>query len=363
MNKQQSSALEEISKRIAEQESRVRSGLRDDRTTFNPIVNLNLSPHRKHHNGNRKRGGAGSNSKVSSHDFKAGTLLVIKSSKASELDISKDKDEKDEKPKNENKDQHEKEKIDEDCINHISAFLNSTPFIISMTIFTIFAMFMSDIQSAYMPANVDFPFDIADCILFTIFSMEILLGAISKKDYVGSFFFWLDVISTLSLLQDISFILERYLTGYDSLNLETPFYDNFNLTFVNKGKGSKQATNSIQKLSSATRATRVLRIIRIVRLIRIVKLYKSALLAREKMERKKKQKERHQKAAIKVMDVEEDTHTKMGLLNAHPDLMNYDQNTDGGDLTNPDKRMTDAGLLNSVKGRKMSKLNIRGKNY
>jgi hypothetical protein len=43
-----------------------------------------------------------------------------------------------------------------------------------------------------------------------IFTLEILLYSYSKEAYVFSFFFWLDVISTLSLIQDIGWFMEAF---------------------------------------------------------------------------------------------------------------------------------------------------------
>ena len=39
------------------------------------------------------------------------------------------------------------------------------------------------------------------CLIF--FTLEIILASIAKKDYFIGFYFWLDIIATLSLIPDI----------------------------------------------------------------------------------------------------------------------------------------------------------------
>ena len=39
-----------------------------------------------------------------------------------------------------------------------------------------------------------------------MFSIEILLASLARKNYICSFFFWLDFISTVSLILDINMI-------------------------------------------------------------------------------------------------------------------------------------------------------------
>jgi hypothetical protein len=112
---------------------------------------------------------------------------------------------------------------------------------------------------------------------FVIFMIEILIGATCRQIYFLTFFFWLDLISTLSMLPDIGW-----------------FWD------IVAGDGSNiQAGNAAQlaKTSRAGRVTRVIRVIRLIRLIRIVKLYKQAKLAQKRVEEdeKKLQKEQNKK--------------------------------------------------------------------
>ena len=52
-------------------------------------------------------------------------------------------------------------------------------------------------------ASADVGFDAITTICLIMFSIEIALASIAKQGYIGSFFFWLDFISTISLILDI----------------------------------------------------------------------------------------------------------------------------------------------------------------
>ena len=43
---------------------------------------------------------------------------------------------------------------------------------------------------------------------FVLFSLEIFINSMVKDDFKYSFFFWLDIIATLSLIPDIQWIID-----------------------------------------------------------------------------------------------------------------------------------------------------------
>ena len=95
-----------------------------------------------------------------------------------------------------------------------------------------------------------------------LFGVELILASIGKPDYFNSFFFWLDLISTLSLITDIKFIWDPITGGGQG-----------------EGDDSADAASLARASRGArigTKAGRMTRVIRLIRLIRIVKLYKSA---------------------------------------------------------------------------------------
>lgn len=51
--------------------------------------------------------------------------------------------------------------------------------------------------------SADIVFDVITIFALIVFTIEIILNMISKPGYPWSFFFWLDFISTISLIIDI----------------------------------------------------------------------------------------------------------------------------------------------------------------
>jgi hypothetical protein len=91
----------------------------------------------------------------------------------------------------------------------IAAFVDNSYVVIFMTIVTIYALFFDDIRLVvFTKSDDDIFFGITSACLF-FFTLEIVLSSYSKPDeYFLSFFFWLDVVSTLSLIPDIGWIMD-----------------------------------------------------------------------------------------------------------------------------------------------------------
>lgn len=75
-----------------------------------------------------------------------------------------------------------------------------------ITALTIFALFGDDIRVLAFDRNADLGFDVVSIICLCAFFSEIVLGVLCKPGYFLSFFFWLDLVSTLSLILDIGMI-------------------------------------------------------------------------------------------------------------------------------------------------------------
>ncbi len=72
---------------------------------------------------------------------------------------------------------------------------------------TIFVLFINDIKSLdYLEVNADIYIDAVFFFAIGLYSIEIVLSSIVIKNYLFSFFFWLDIISTLSIIFDISLV-------------------------------------------------------------------------------------------------------------------------------------------------------------
>ena len=92
---------------------------------------------------------------------------------------------------------------------------------------------------------------VMNIVALAAFTIEITITSIFKQYYFKGFFFWLDVISTLSILLDISW----------------PLF----------GSSDSSGASGVASLTRASRVSRVgTKAGRIVRLIGLVKLYKQA---------------------------------------------------------------------------------------
>lgn len=77
-----------------------------------------------------------------------------------------------------------------------------------MTLVTLFALFGDDFRLWFFGSWVD-PYQYSILILcFFLFAIEILLNSCVVDDFKYSFFFWLDIIATLSLVIDIAWIVD-----------------------------------------------------------------------------------------------------------------------------------------------------------
>jgi len=120
-----------------------------------------------------------------------------------------------------------------------------------MTLLTIYALIFDDIRIMSFSKETDEIFFGFTSAALVIFLGEMGLSCYAQPNYFNSFFFWLDLVSSLSMVPDIGWIWQLIINEQD-----------------NSG-----ATDIVQ-YARAGRTTRVIRVIRLVRLLRIMKLYK-----------------------------------------------------------------------------------------
>ncbi len=99
--------------------------------------------------------------------------------------------------------------------NFFVKILDNNIFIIFMMGLTIFILFVNDIQNGWLRETVDKPIEIIQTLIFCLYFFEIIITSICKEGYINSFFFWLDILSTIYIIQDISFIMNPIL-GLDT---------------------------------------------------------------------------------------------------------------------------------------------------
>lgn len=125
---------------------------------------------------------------------------------------------------------------------------------IAMTIITIYSLFFDDIRIIAFTKSSDNVFYGLTLFAFVAFCIEIILASISIEGYFNSFFFWLDVISAITMLPDCGWIW-------------------FALTNTGTGMLAAGKTTDLAKTTRTARIARTIRAIRLLRLFRILKLY------------------------------------------------------------------------------------------
>lgn len=113
--------------------------------------------------------------------------------------------------------------------------------------------------------KTDMYFIVLLTISFFLFLFEILVASISIDDYKYSFFFHLDIIATLSLINDIPwmFSILMWLTGGNR--------PGYNVDAV--------AGVMFRESIMTAKIQQVVKSIRLIRLIRIIKLYKYVVVS------------------------------------------------------------------------------------
>ena len=69
--------------------------------------------------------------------------------------------------------------------------------------FTLYALLGDDMRLYFFMKSSDDVFLTLNIITLIFFSVEIILSSIGMQGYFGNFFFWLDFVSTISLITDI----------------------------------------------------------------------------------------------------------------------------------------------------------------
>lgn len=77
-----------------------------------------------------------------------------------------------------------------------------------MSIITVFALFGDDIRLWFTSKEADPYFFGGLSLSFFLFTTEILINSCVVDDFKYSFFFWLDIIATLSLIPDIEWVMD-----------------------------------------------------------------------------------------------------------------------------------------------------------
>lgn len=132
-----------------------------------------------------------------------------------------------------------------------------------MSLVTVYALVGDDLRLWLTTKEYDIYFTIGFVIALVLFTLEILVNSMVVEGFKYSFFFWLDIIASLSLIPDIPWIMHLLAI----LVTATP-----------SNESKDVILGEIVTASAAgNRAQRLIKSVRLIRLIRIIKLYKYAV--------------------------------------------------------------------------------------
>lgn len=94
--------------------------------------------------------------------------------------------------------------------NYIKSLLDAPAVTILMALVTLFALVGDTLRQWLTMKEADPYFDSLLILSMFLFSLEILLNTIVMEDSKYSYFFWLDIIATMSLVFDINMILDFF---------------------------------------------------------------------------------------------------------------------------------------------------------
>merc|ERR1712054_574354 len=150
--------------------------------------------------------------------------------------------------------------FNEKCKGRVKKFLEHWTVTTIMFMVTVFALFGDDVRTVATNGSGDDLFYDITTYAMIAFCVEISLSVYGLGDYFNSFFFWLDVLSTATLVFDIGWMKNAVLGTGGGIGL------------ANSGQLARAAKSA----KAGLRAARIIRIVRLIRLLRIVKLFKAS---------------------------------------------------------------------------------------
>lgn len=103
---------------------------------------------------------------------------------------------------------NKRESKDPKYLQILKKILENKYFQIFINVLTIYALWGDDIRILAFDQEADIAFDILTIICLVLFSIEIFLSVLCKPKYFNSFFFWLDVLSTITLVFDLTWVAD-----------------------------------------------------------------------------------------------------------------------------------------------------------
>jgi len=81
-----------------------------------------------------------------------------------------------------------------------------------ISVITLLVLYADDLRNIFFEKDQDIKIDIVLILCILIFTLEMVVQIICLNDYLWSFFFWLDLVSLISMPMDVYFLIQ-FLTG------------------------------------------------------------------------------------------------------------------------------------------------------
>jgi hypothetical protein len=148
------------------------------------------------------------------------------------------------------------------CQKLLEKFLMSNITTVFISIITIIVLYADDFRIIAVVRDEDMYIDILLICSIIVFVMELIISTYALPGYPWSFFFWLDVISILSMPMDIYVVMEYFSGQSDDLIFQTD--DASNVARV--GRASRVGT----------KAGRYIKLVKLIKIIKVSKFFSQA---------------------------------------------------------------------------------------
>ena len=92
------------------------------------------------------------------------------------------------------------------CVKAMNCILDNKIYIAVMTIITIWALYADDIRVLAVPWSMDSIFFGINSAGMFMFLVELGLSSLAQDGYLLGFYFWLDLIATVSMISDVGWV-------------------------------------------------------------------------------------------------------------------------------------------------------------
>ena len=137
-------------------------------------------------------------------------------------------------------------------------FIQHSYVTIFISLITLIVLYVDDIRIIFLDMSFDFYVDIFLVFCMLVFITEIIVQSYSLKDYLWSFFFWLDMLSILSMPLELYFVIQFISGNSEDALLQT---DDASVVASLGGRASR----------IGTKVGRYIKLIKIVKIGKFVK--------------------------------------------------------------------------------------------